>query len=118
MAGRGLFVRVRSIVLAHAFSHRVLSHALAPTPAQPDPDNPLIGRGFSLSPRRPGPVRRAVALLTAAVFALLPPLQTVSAADDGQRPAARQSAGQSGVERARRQLANVDPSLMRLPTKL
>jgi RHS repeat-associated protein len=118
MVGRGVFVLVRSLILAQAVSHPIGRRATLPPPAASDPGKSTICHGFSLSPRRPGPVRRAVALVTAAAFVVLPPLQTVSVAvaQDGQHPAVGQ--GQKVAEGARRQLANVDPSLMRLPTKL
>jgi RHS repeat-associated protein len=110
MAARGVSAFVRGFILAQAFRHRIGARATLPPPAASDPVKSLISHGLTLSPRRPGPVRRAVALVTAAVFAVLPSLQTVSAADDGQRSSVNQG--------PRRQLANVDPSLLSLTRKL
>jgi RHS repeat-associated protein len=116
MVGRGAFVLARSFILAQAFSHPIDRRTTLPPPTASDPGKSPLSHGFSLSPRRPGPVRRAVALVTAAAFVVLPPLQTipVAVAQDGQHP----GVGQKVAQGARRQLANVDPSLTRLPTRL
>src|SRR5262245_59151187 len=116
MAGRGVFVLVRSFILAQAFSYPFGRRAALPPPTAPAPSKSLLSHRSSLSPRRPVPVRRAVALVTAAAFVVLPPLQTVpvAVAQDGQHP----GVGQKVAQGARRQLANVDPSLIPLPTRL
>jgi hypothetical protein len=99
MAGRGVFALVRSLILAQPFIHPIGRRTTLLPPTASDPGTSAICHGISLSPRRPGPVRRGIALITAAVFAVLPPLQTVSAADDGQRAGASQGAPAAGQRR-------------------
>jgi RHS repeat-associated protein len=115
MAGRGVSAFVRSFILAQAFSYPIGRRAALPLTAS-DPGKSQLCHSFSLSPRRPGPMRRAVALVTAAAFVVLPPLQSVpvAVAQDGLHL----GVGQKVAQGARRQLANVDPSLIPLPTRL